>query len=205
MLRSTCQGLIALALIGALGTGCGESSPATGEAPSSTEPILYAPQPRLRPAAPPKVDPAKQDAPAGTEASCSGFTSWREAQDVLDAGESPDLDGDGDGDACPEIGQQEYEEAFSTATDNACEAIFSDSPDGVLYYTDTGYEQSDCETAAPLPDQWSASASGDPPAEGATNGWAGACEDFFASTGVDALFWGDTVVSSQSDCELEGP
>lgn len=66
--------------------------------------------------------------------------------------------------------------------------------------------ESDCTTQAPSPDEWTADATGDPEADGATNGWTGACDDFYdTAVGNDALFWGHTVVVSKDDCETAGP
>lgn len=146
-------------------------------------------------------------APA-VEQDCSDFVAWRDAQDALDLSSSDLerlLDDDLDGVACNELAQEEYEDGFQQGAEDACSFVWQESPDGVLYYDDTGYEQSDCDGAAPLPDEWEASSTGDPESEGAANGWSGACEDLFAYVGLDALFWGDTIVVSQSDCQSASP
>ena len=107
--------------------------------------------------------------------------------------------------ACNDLAQQEYEDAFTTSTTDACEGVFNESPDGYLYWRRVRYSVEDCTSSAPTPDDWEADAFGDPESDGQTNGWNQACDEFYSTVGNDAVFWGDTVVVSQSDCESAGP
>jgi hypothetical protein len=102
--------------------------------------------------------------------------------------------------------QEIYESAFSGATAEACEAVFSESPDGVLYSGDVGYEAVDCENESPWPDAWEGEIGYDDPEEdGYRDGWAQTCETFFVSAIGDDLYWGDDVTVDQYDCEGMSP
>lgn len=181
--------------------GCGSGSDtdvATGD-PTTQPPT---------PAAPVPV-PLNPGGPGGLEreSSCAEYSTWRETQDALDS--DPDLeaalDEDIDGVACNDLAQEEYEEAFTQATVDGCDAVFLDSPDGYLFWRSARFSVEDCTAIAPPADEWEADPSGDPEADGRTNGWTSACEDFYSAVGNDAVFWGDTVVVSQLDCETAGP
>jgi hypothetical protein len=157
-------------------------------------------------------DPAAFDpAPAGAYdaspaamASCFDYDSWREAQDALDFDSELEaaLDEDLDGVACNVLGQEEFEEAWPTGYAEACEAVFFESPDGLLYLDGVGYEQFECENTDPGPGEWDAYAYGEPEVDGAREGWITACDEFFNAYVGGELFWGDDVVVSQSDCDL---
>ena len=140
-------------------------------------------------------------------ASCEDFTHWQEAQDALDGDSSLEvaLDDDSDGVACNDLGQSEYEEAWPTGYEEACEAVYAESPDGVLYLDGTGYEQSECEISDPGDGEWEADSTGDPGTDGKRDAWTTACDEFFNTTVGGDLYWGDDVEVTQSDCEYASP
>ena len=143
---------------------------------------------------------------AAASAVCSDFSSWREAQDALDAaGESDELDYDGDGVACVyELGQEEYEEGWDTGYENGCSWIFDQSTTGSLYSYGTEYTVSDCENVVPYnKGAWEPDAFSEPAEDGEKAGWASACEATFGAFGD--LYWGDAISVSQSDCEFASP
>lgn len=80
--------------------------------------------------------PSSGSDPEAAVASCDDYTTWREAQDALDADPQLDavLDDDLDGVACNDLAQEEYDSAFEQGVDDACSFVWQDSPDGVLYY-----------------------------------------------------------------------
>lgn len=84
----------------------------------------------------PAVNPAATPVASGD--SCADYLTWREAQDALEAEPdvNADLDSDGDGVACSaELGQPEYDEAWSEAYPEACAGVFDESSTGALYGT----------------------------------------------------------------------
>lgn len=172
--------LTGLALLG----GCGESSP-------------------------PPVGANRADAgyDEATTASCDDFSYWQEAQDALalDSELEALLDDDFDGVACNELGQAEFEEAWPDGYVEACEAVFLESPDGVLYLDGTGYAQDECENTDSGAGVWEAHATGEPATDGKRDAWTAACDAFFNSTVGGDLYWGDDVEVTQIDCEYASP
>ena len=49
--------------------------------------------------------------------------------------------------------------------------------------------------------EWEADPSSEPGDDGRSNAWTTACDEFFNTTVGGELFWGDTVVVSQDDCD----
>lgn len=137
------------------------------------------------------------------EASCDDYAYWQDAQDALDY--EPELervlDDDYDGVACNELGQGEYESAWPEGFAEACEAVFFDSPDGVLYLDGTGYESFECEGTDPGPGDWEPVVP-DPELDAKRDAWSSACEAFFNGYVGGDLFWGDELVVSIDDCEI---
>lgn len=145
-----------------------------------------------------------------SSADCFDYFSWREAQDALDldAGLADDLDPDGDGGACDDVAQSEYENGWAEGYAEACQAIFFESPDGTLYDDGVGYDALDCELAEPGPDFWSYPDApfDEPEAVGAREAWNAACGQTFVYVVGSDLFWGDgEVVVTQTDCEMQNP
>ena len=140
-------------------------------------------------------------------ASCGDFTYWQDAQNALDGDLDLQgaLDEDSDGVACFDLGQSEYEEGWPTGYAEACEAVFTESPDGVLYLDGTGYEESECENSDPGPGEWEADSTGEPETDGTRDAWTTACDEFFNTTVGGDLYWGDDVEVTQSDCEYASP
>ena len=141
--------------------------------------------------------------PYEVPAECSDFSYWQEAQDALDLDSALEttLDDDYDGVACNELGQSEYEEAWPTGYAEACEAVFLESPDGVLYLDGTGYEETECEDTDSGAVDWEADSSGDPEVDGKRDAWIAACDQFFNGLVGGDLYWGDDVSVSQYNCE----
>lgn len=187
--------LVALSLaVGVLTlAACGDDGGSAGSAGGGSQP----------PSAPPADDYG-----GAAYVTCDDYLSWREAQDDLEANPEyqDSLDDDNDDVACNDLGQGEYEEAFTAATAEACEAVFLESPDGVLYLDGYGYEQGDCDSAAPLADEWDGDTYVEPADAGAAEGWAQTCEEFFDYTVGGDLYWGDQeVIVGTTDCELLSP
>ena len=138
---------------------------------------------------------------------CASFGSWREAQDALesDASLEDSLDDDYDGIACNELAQDEYATGWQTAYPEACEAVFFESPDGVLYLDGVGYEQYECEGTDPGAGDWQGDPFSEPEEDGLRDGWLGACEEFFLYYVGGDLFWGDDISVTQTDCEFASP
>jgi hypothetical protein len=182
-----CAVALLAALVALAGlTACGEDtgSPAGAEEPGGYDQAAPAPEPDY------------------DLASCD-YYSWREAQDELDADPALEeaLDDDYDGIACNDLAQDEYATGWATSYPEACEAVFFESPDGVLYLDGVGYEQFECEDTDPGPGEWEGDPYSEPEDDGLREGWQTACEEFFAYVGGD-LFWGDDISVTQADCEL---
>lgn len=96
----------------------------------------------------------------------------------------------------------EYEEGWETSYPEACESVFYESPDGVLYLDGVGYEQYECEDSNPGPELWEGGAYSEPEGDGLRDGWETACDEFFNGYVGGDLFWGDTVHVDRFDCEL---
>ena len=170
-----------------LASACGESASEVGPTPASPEGAY--------------VEPEDDDDASG---SCDDFYAWRDAQDALDGdpGLEEALDEDYDGVACNDLGQSDYEDAWPGGYAEACEAVFFESPDGVLYLDDIGYEQYECEGTDSGAGDWEGDAYSEPETDGARDAWSAACDEFFNGYVGGDLFWGDSVSVSQTDCDL---
>jgi hypothetical protein len=156
------------------------------------------------------VDPTPAQVLA-VSASCTDFPTWREAQDEMEADSETnvDLDEDGDGVACAEdLGQPEYEEAWSEAYPEACASLFDESSSGALYGDDgTEYTNIDCESADPGAGEWEADAFSEPADDGHRDGWQSACEETFGPSVAfgDLQMEDEGLFVTQSDCENQSP
>src|SRR5262249_50291231 len=153
----------------------GDSAVVIERGPDATR---YEPNPSSTPGTSPAPVPS---AGASVSDACADYSTWREAQDALDAEDSLSdvLDDDGDGVACNELGEEEYEPAFEEAYTEACQAVFNESPSGTLFSQGVGYDETDCQAADPGPSEWDADPANEPEDDGHHDGWESACETLY--------------------------
>lgn len=188
--------VVLLACIVGLAAGCAGTGDGDDSAPSMEPPADRIDDGQT------DIDDAEFEAPE-----CSEFMTWRDAQDALelDDGHAPYLGADGDGGACQELAQTEYENGWGTGYPEGSASIFFESPDGYLYSSGIQYESFDCESADPGPGEWdfATTLSEEPEADGAHDGWEAACATTFENVVGDDLYWGDDEVwVTQTDCEV---
>lgn len=104
--------------------------------------------------------------------------------------------------------QAAYESGWYWGQVSACEWIFDQSPDGVLYSAGVGYDWTDCEASHTPAGSWEDSSDpyGDLESNGESDGWRDLCSAFLDSEVGGELFWGDgEVVVGLYDCEDAAP
>ena len=185
IVRRLAMSLLVVAAVSPLSTGCGSGASGPPAAPGV--------------------------APVGSSRDCADYLTWRDAQDEMDADAelAADLDSDGDGVACAdELGQPEYEEAWSEAYPEACAAVFDESSTGALYGDDgTEFTDTDCESADPGPGDWEADGTSEPSDDGHRDGWQSACDETFGPSVAsgDLQLEDEGIDVGQADCESESP
>ena len=101
----------------------------------------------------------------------------------------------------------DFNDAYSSAFDDGCQALFDESPDGSLYEDDTEYSVLDCQNLNPgdasqgsdvpsdVPD--------DPEGAGTEHGELDGCQSLFEQEGVASLNWGEDSIT-EYDCPVGG-
>jgi hypothetical protein len=104
-------------------------------------------------------------------------------------------------------GWEAFSDAYSSAFDDGCQALFDESPDGALYEDDEQYTVTDCQNLKPgdgseasdIPSD----APDDPEAVGTALGELDGCHALFDDQGVISLNWGEDSITS-ADCPIAG-